>query len=148
MGSISETTDQLRSQARKTSSVGKLGILGLGVDTAFNLSAGDNLGTSLMKAGVTGALVASSPVVFGAITGTQMLGEAGWGIAKYNYQQKQFWNREFATNNQVGGNYVDNQRAATMRQAAVQAIQGSKMNARSALGQEAKIMNPYDTRRY
>lgn len=68
-------------------------------------------------------------------------------------------------NNVVGGNYVDTQhaynmrqagvgqiaqsqalysRAATQRQAAVQAIQGSKLNARSALGSEARLLhNPY-----
>jgi hypothetical protein len=40
----------------------------------------------------------------------------------------------------VGGNYMDTQRALTMRQAAVQAIQGSKLNARSALGGEARIL--------
>ena len=41
----------------------------------------------------------------------------------------------------VGGNYMDTQRAQTMRQAAVQQIQGNKLNARSALGGEARIFS-------
>jgi hypothetical protein len=43
---------------------------------------------------------------------------------------------------------MDTQRAQTMRQAAVQAIQGSKLNARSALGGEAQIFanNPFNNR--
>lgn len=37
--------------------------------------------------------------------------------------------------------YTDTEAAYTMRQSAVQAIQGSKLNARSALGGEAKLMH-------
>jgi hypothetical protein len=37
--------------------------------------------------------------------------------------------------------YQDTNQAATMRQAAVQAIQGSKLNARNALGGEAALMH-------
>ena len=37
--------------------------------------------------------------------------------------------------------YADTEQALTMRQAAVQAIQGNKMNARNALGGEAKMMH-------
>lgn len=37
--------------------------------------------------------------------------------------------------------YQDTQQAVTMRQAAVQAIQGSKLNARNALGGEASLMH-------
>lgn len=37
--------------------------------------------------------------------------------------------------------YQDTQQAATMRQAAIQAIQGSKLNARNALGGEAAMMH-------
>lgn len=36
--------------------------------------------------------------------------------------------------------YQDTNQAATMRQAAVQAIQGSKLNARNSLGNEASMM--------
>ena len=148
MGIMSNTKDFFKETSSKTTTIGKFGAVGVGIDTAFNLAGGDNLGTSLMKAGVTGALTVSNPALFGTITGLQLAGEAAFGVAKYSYQQQQWWNREFSYNNNVGGSYVDTQRAATMRQAAVQAIQGSRLNARSALGQEAKIMNPYETRRY
>lgn len=37
--------------------------------------------------------------------------------------------------------YRDSQQALTMRQAGIQAIQGSKMNARNALGGEASLMH-------
>lgn len=37
--------------------------------------------------------------------------------------------------------YQDTQQAVTMRQAAIQAIQGSKLNARNALGGEAALMH-------
>ncbi|MCU5076803.1 hypothetical protein OB985_04265 [Bacillus cereus] len=124
------------------------GGLAFGADTAMNLYGGDDLGTSVLKAGVTGALAASNPLLFGGITVASMAQEGYWGLQQFNHQKKQWWNAQYATNNRVGGNYVDTQRAQTMRQAAVQAIQGSKMNARSALGGEAKILNPYASRRY
>lgn len=42
---------------------------------------------------------------------------------------------------QVGGQYMDTNQALTMRQAAVEQIQGNKLNARSALGGEARIFS-------
>ncbi|MGG1071132.1 hypothetical protein ABE178_15030 [Priestia megaterium] len=114
----------------------------------MNLYGGDDLGTSVMKAGVTGVMAASNPMLYGGLTAASLATDAYWGIQQFNYQKKQWWNAQYAYNNEVGGNYVDTQRAQTMRQAAVQAIQGSKMNARSALGGEARILNPYSTRRY
>lgn len=124
------------------------GGLAFGADTAMNLYGGDDLGTSVMKAGVTGVMAASNPMLYGGLTAASLATDAYWGIQQFNYQKKQWWNAQYAYNNEVGGNYVDTQRAQTMRQAAVQAIQGSKMNARSALGGEARILNPYSTRRY
>src|SRR5574344_264027 len=49
--------------------------------------------------------------------------------------------REAAYGNVVGGNYMDTNAALTMRQAAIQQIQGNKLNARSALGGEARILS-------
>jgi len=42
---------------------------------------------------------------------------------------------------EMGGDYVDTERAATMRQRAVQEMSGSLLNARSVLGQEALLMH-------
>lgn len=52
-----------------------------------------------------------------------------------------FDQRYNAGNGLVGGGYMDTQRAVTMRQAAVQQIQGNKLNARTALGGEARIFS-------
>lgn len=123
------------------------GGLGFGIDAASNIYMGDDLGTSVAKASVTGVLAASNPVLFGGVMAASIAKDAYWGVKQFNMQKKQWWNAQYATNNTVGGNYMDTQRAQTMRQASVQAIQGSKLNARSALGGEAKIMNPYATRR-
>lgn len=124
------------------------GGIGFGTDMAFNVAGGDNLGTAAAKASVTGAIFASNPLLATGIMGASLLQEGYWANEQFSYRKKQWWNAQYAVNNTVGGNYMDTQRAQTMRQAAVQAIQGSKMNARSALGGEAKILNPYSTRRY
>ncbi|MEK1829091.1 hypothetical protein AAAC51_08030 [Priestia megaterium] len=112
-------------------------------DIAMNVAGGDDVGTAAMKTGFSSVLFASNPVLYvgGTLASTGL--SAAWGIEKFNYQKKNWWQSQFDYNNTVGGNYVDTQRAQTMRQAAVQAIQGSKLNARSALGGEAKILNPY-----
>lgn len=130
---------------------GKVNKAGIGfgtLDVSMNLQNGDDLGTSVLKAGVTGVLASSNPGLFFLGTAASIGQEGYWGLQQFNYQKKQWWNSQYATNNRVGGNYMDTQRALTMRQASVQAIQGSKMNARSALGGEAKLLNPYATRRY
>ncbi|HFK1435981.1 TPA: hypothetical protein ACGXNJ_006202 [Bacillus cereus] len=128
--------------------VSKLGVGAFAVDTAMNLQSGDDVGTSVAKAGVTSMMATSNPALFTTLTLGSLAQESYWGLQKFNYQKQQWWNKQYATNNVVGGNYVDTQRALTMRQASVQAIQASKLNARSALGGEAKLLNPYATRRY
>lgn len=143
---VSSVLKTVGSQGKKKAMTA--GGLAFGADTAMNLYGGDDLGTSVAKASVTGIMAASNPVLFGGITAASLAQDGYWGIQQFNYQKKQWWNAQYAYNNTVGGNYMDTQRAQTMRQAAVQAIQGSKMNARSALGGEAKILNPYATRRY
>ena len=65
-----------------------------------------------------------------------------WDLQEFKHQKEQWWKAQYATSNVVG-DFVDTRGAQTMRQATVQAIQGSKMNARSALGGEAKILSPY-----
>ena len=134
--------------AKKGMKIANSGYLGFGADMVQNLSAGDSLGTSAMKAGATGILFAANAPLMWGLTGAGLAKDAYWGIQEYNYEKKQWWNKQYAYNNRVGGGYVDTQRAQTMRQAAVQAIQGSKLNARSALGGEARILNPYSTRTY
>jgi hypothetical protein len=117
------------------------GNIGFGVlDAAMNVAAGDDAGTAVLKAGVNTALWYTAP---GLMTAYSIASAVPQGVgAAYQWHKKQttWWNNAHL-NGQVGGNYQDTQRALTMRQAAVQAIQGSKLNARSALGGEARILN-------
>lgn len=138
-----------------TSAILKKGLKGLGtpggigfaIDTGMNLAGGDNIGTAAAKASVTGALFASNPVVMSVLTGASMLGEGMWAVQDFKFKKQKEWSARYARSNEVGGFYQDTMRAQTMRQAAVMAIQGSKLNARSALGSEAKLLNPYEQRR-
>ncbi|MFP3359475.1 hypothetical protein R0K17_19275, partial [Planococcus sp. SIMBA_143] len=56
-----------------------------------------------------------------------------------------WWNKQHLQGT-IGGGYMDTQRALTMRQAAVQSIEASKMNSRSSLGGEARILSNTWTR--
>ncbi|HDR5350561.1 TPA: hypothetical protein QCS32_002196 [Bacillus thuringiensis] len=110
---------------------------------AYNLYNGDSLGTSVAKASVKGMFAASNPWLYRGLSGAYYAQKGYWKLLEFNHQSEQWWKAQYATSNVVGGNFLDTRGAQTMRQAAVQAIQGSKMNARSALGGEAKILSPY-----
>ena len=129
-------------------SVAGVGPLSFGADLISNVAAGDNLGTAAVKATATGILGAAAPTLF--MTAMAAPAARDLGLWAFNFQREKqtYWNKQFTYNNIIGGNYVDTQRAQTMRQAAIQSIQGSKLNARSALGSEARILNPYNTRKY
>lgn len=110
------------------------------LDTYLNVKGGDDMGTAAFKAAGTGMLWAAAPWTMGAT----MLGSAATqGIVGFNNYKKRAGEKHAMNYYQgtVGGQYMDTQRALTMRQAAVQQIQGNKLNARSALGGEAKILN-------
>ncbi len=132
----------------KVSKASKFGAGAFAVDTAMNLQSGDDAGTSMAKAGVTSIMAGSNPALFTTFTLGSLASDAFLGIQQFNYQKQQWWNKQYMTNNVMGGNYIDTQRALTMRQAGVQAIQNSKLNARSALGNEAKLIHPFSSRRY
>lgn len=112
---------------------------GMGIDTAMNMMNGDNFGTAAVKGAFTGMLwhtfgfmpmmaIELAPAVPAMI-------ESG---AKWKKEKQQWWNQQFLPN--FGGSYQDTRRALTMRQAGIEAIQGSKLNARSALGGEARLI--------
>lgn len=142
----SGNTAGTQSVKRKATGLFTKGNVGFGVvDAAMNMAGGDDAGTAVLKAGASAALWHTMPGVMTAYTvattAPQVIG------AGYNWyrQQQQWWNNQHIQGT-VGGMYQDTQRALTMRQAAVEAIQGSKMNARSALGGEARILNNNWTR--
>ncbi|GLF89978.1 hypothetical protein Saga11_12370 [Bacillus safensis] len=99
-------------------------------DAGMNMAAGDDFC----------ALWASAPWVMGAYTAATTIPMAAGSLYSSYKKQEQWWNQQHLQG-MVGGSYQDTQRALTMRQAAAQAIQGSKMNARSALGGEVKIIS-------
>ncbi|MDK2600728.1 hypothetical protein QO179_24850 [Bacillus stercoris] len=117
------------------------GTLGFGaLDTAMNMAGGDDFGTALGKGAASAALWYTAPGMMWAYTAATTVPQAVGAGYQWYRQQKDWWNSAHLQGT-VGGNYQDTQRALTMRQAAVEAIQGSKLNARSALGGEARILN-------
>ena len=112
-------------------------------DMYSNVQQGDDVGTALVKAGANQIFWSVAPVPAAIATFGAPIAQGAYQAGVFGYRKQQWWNQQFRNNGVVGGNYVDTQRAQTMRQAAVQAIQGSKLNARSALGGEARIMSQY-----
>lgn len=110
------------------------------LDAAMNMAGGDDAGTAIMKAGVSTALWYTAPGVMGAYTAATTLPQLAVAGTTWKKHRVDWWQQQHMQGT-VGGQYQDTQRALTMRQAAVEAIQGSKLNARSALGGEAKILN-------
>lgn len=123
------------------------GSMGIGavMGTYAGLKRGDGFGTSLIKGVANSALwavapgIARAPMIYGM---SKAAVGAGMRISS-NFESR---NRE---SGKIGTDfrYTDTQQAQTMRQAAVQAIQGSKMNARNSLGGEAALMHKSNLRR-
>jgi len=127
--------------------VGKLGAVGIGTGlfTAFdwksNMAQGDSFGVAGAKAVGTGLLWHTNPALMWSYTAATTV-PAAYKMGREWYRKRSdeySLNANRASQGVIGGGYQDSQRAQTMRQAAVQAIEGSKLNARSALGGEAKI---------
>lgn len=112
--------------------------VGMAIDTISNMSDGDDFGTAAVKGAFTGMLYTTMPQIMLAKDLAGMAADGYQAYYNWNREQKQWWNQQFSPN--FGGGYQDSRRALTMRQAAVQAIQGSKLNARSALGGEAQLL--------
>lgn len=105
-----------------------------------NVKNGDDVVTAGMKTAASSMLWAAAPWTM-AIGSVAMAAPAAVeGYTNWKKGKEEWWNQQFYRGT-VGGQYQDTQRALTMRQAAVQQIQGSKLNARSALGGEARILN-------
>ena len=110
-------------------------------DFKTNLDQGQGVGTAAVKTAATYfAWSAAAPVMWTHTAATTGL-SAAEAAYTWRRQKAEEWQRLNRPDRSVGGNYIDTQGAQTMRQAAVQAIQGSKLNARSALGGEARIFH-------
>lgn len=119
---------------------------GLAMATGMDLIGRTALGGEKMslktigKSAITGgAFELLHPGLQAAYFGVQLAG-MGVGIAD---SLRRTGERKYQQRMQTGlkSTYTDSQQALTMRQAAVQAIQGSRMNARNALGGEASMMH-------
>lgn len=112
---------------------------GVGVGTAFNLSQGYGLGASIGLGILEDAAFSIAPAATMTLALAPVVPAAAKGLYNANKAVVNKYNSNLNTNSHF--TYRDSQAAVTMRQAAVQAIQGSKLNARNALGGEASLMH-------
>jgi hypothetical protein len=111
----------------------------VGVDAFFALKEGNSLGAAVAK-GIPISLAWT--VAPGAMWGMTIASVAGGivpGYIKADENLRSKYNQLHKTDPHF--TFSDTRQAYTMRQAAVQAIQGSKLNARNALGGEAALMH-------
>ena len=106
----------------------------------YRMNNGDSFMSAAFKETAENALYMSNPAIMSAI---QMAPLAYQGVkAAHDFRKRkgeELHDMRYNMYGKIGGNYIDTNRAVTMRQAAVQQIQGNKLNARSALGGEARI---------
>lgn len=110
------------------------------LDVKSNMDNGDSFVTASMKSTASAMLWTRAPWAMSIITAAQVTPQAVSAVTQWHKGKEEWWNQQFYRG-VVGGNYEDTQRALTMRQSAVAQIQGSKLNARSALGGEARILS-------
>lgn len=120
------------------------GYVGVGMtalDFKMNLDQGQGVGTAAIKSAASYAMWTTAAPAMWTYTAATM-GAAGVSAAyQWRREQAEKWHWMQRPTREVGGGFNDTSRAQTMRQAAVQAIQGSKLNARSALGGEARLFH-------
>ncbi len=112
-----------------------------GMDANYHLKQGTGMGTAVFKAGVENILWATNPVLMGAAQIAPLAIQGTIAAHDFRKRRAQEIQQDKYNRGRVGGNYIDTAQAQTMRQAAVQQIQGNKLNARSALGGEARIFS-------
>lgn len=113
----------------------------VGVDIGLRMLTGDRLGKAVADSARDAAIVAVAPVAFGMYAGATVVGALGSSYVKAGQAIEGRFNDRVRANTVPSFSYQDNYQAATMRQASIQAIQGSKLNARNALGNEASLMH-------
>lgn len=113
----------------------------VGIDTAFRLKQGDPVGPAIMKAIPETLAWTTMPGLMFGLLGVNMLGQAAPALINADSKLESKYAELHKRGRRPSFQMMDTQQAATMRQAAVQAIQGSKLNARNALGGEAALMH-------
>jgi len=109
------------------------------LDFGIRVLTGEGVGHAAVHAVGSAALWTAFPHIMIAQLGYAITkGAISAGYASSYANQMKY--RSFVSR-QIGGTYRDNQMSQTMRQRAIQEIQGSKMNARNMLGQEALMVH-------
>lgn len=113
--------------------------LGIGMNIGFQKMSGDSTGEAVVKGA---AWYAAEKFVPGAMLLSTLVdvGKAGYEMYHDDKLYGQGRIQQYYRGN-FGGNFNDTQQAYTMRQRGVQALQQSKMNARSVLGSEARTFH-------
>ena len=117
------------------------GALGIGFGLS-DYSAEREKGRSVLGSAATAVATDALWGAAGPLGWAAMGGQMAVGLGAAGYQAAAGYGKQLAAMQRpFSGQYQDTQNAYTMRQRAVQAIQGSKLNARSAVGNEAQYMH-------
>jgi len=101
----------------------------------------ESAGRSALLAGSEWALHSALWYVASPIMWSKTMAELGFGLGPTLATAYKQGPSTRPYNPNVGGNYFDTELNATMRQRAMSAIQNSRMNARSVLGNEARSLH-------
>lgn len=116
------------------------GVLTAGSTIASETGQGRSLGAAMVKGGASyvGHMIAPE-LMYGKMAAQAAVGGANAAI---DFRKRRGHEIQMANYHAtIGGGFQDSMQAQTMRQAAVQQIQSNKLNARSALGGEARIFS-------
>lgn len=112
---------------------------GFALDMGIEMAMGHSVGDAVKQASLEALLYEMFPSI-GLSYMAIPLAQLSYQIGRSHYDNdKQQFEDMYRPN--LGGNYQDTQQAYTMRQRGVQAIQNSRLNARSALGNTARMMH-------
>lgn len=114
-------------------------------DTSRYMNQGTSVSGSVVRAGVQNVMWATNPGVMGAAMASQVAVQGVQAAHQYRRVRAEDFRSIENQSQRIGQGFMDTNQAQTMRQAALQQIQGNKLNARSALGGEARI---FSNRRY
>lgn len=143
MADVKSALKGIKNPLHNTSVHGKAGIGGaalqMGIGAFLEMRQGESFSTAALKQIPSTVAWAVAPGVMTAYTAIS----AAPALANAYIMADQRLKSTYNQNHRAGTNfsYMDTQQALTMRQASVQAIQGSKLNARNALGGEASLMH-------
>lgn len=115
------------------------------VDVNRKVNEGHSITGAVAKSAVETALYSMNPGLMTAIQLTPLAIQGVQAAQQYRRGKAEQMLSAGNASQRVGNGFMDTAQAQTMRQAALQQIQGNKLNARSALGGEARI---FSNRRY